>query len=618
MSKEGFTNGPLERTFKTLVKSRRANAPDVLGFAVLNCTGAERILAIEAALSRPQRRSLEAVLRVFDQVDADLQERAVESAEAFLPVLRQNVKEKDVRVRANVCEFLVRMQDTRVAHLLAELIQDSSEQIRKSAQDGLLSLAHNYHVNMLAVEAGKADISRATLEARRFGLLDALLTALRFYSTHERPEVIAALMALDRRGDEVLMEILANPMDRRRKIILDILEAVSYPRAIRFLITMMKNSKTAAFAHEVIETRFDTAFINALLSQNSLLSSAAVRRALSGIDFVPWLRPGTQKTSELPDVLAVRAVRFLACTGTRHTEQEAIFERLSGQDRPVLASAARFVMTARAKQVSPERIDAGLVKIERSCEEIDAPVWEPDIDELVPERSPAGPDGSELLSESVLFRNFMNSFESLARSEKEAAVGQFRSRGILAREVKSALTDTDAETVLRGIRVIEYAGCQADVATELTALAKHPDSRVRSSAVRQLGKAGAYDAMKALFSILNDRDRRVLANAVEALEETGHRQILRLLDPLMKHPDNRVRANAAKASWTLGDERGRDALADMLKSPRYEMRLSGLWGLRQIGIEKEADLVRSMSRNDAHEQVRNAALMTLMTWEQSQ
>ena len=218
----------------------------------------------------------------------------------------------------------------------------------------------------------------------------------------------------------------------------------------------------------------------------------------------------------------------------------------------------------------------------------------------------------------ILFRNFINSFESLARSEKEAALKEFASKGLLRRETSRALRDSEVEIVLRAVKLVEYRGCQDEVARELAVLTKHPDTRVRSSAVRQLGKSGAYDALKALFETLNDRDRRVLANAVEALEETGHKQITRLLEPLMRHPDNRIRANAAKAAWTLGDERGRAVLVEMLGSPRVEMRLSGLWGLRQIGLKEEAEVVRQLSKNDSDERVRNSADMTLVTWENAQ
>lgn len=608
---------PLEKTFRAIVSSRRPNAADVLGFAVLNSTGSTQRLAVEAVLKRAERPALEAVVRVFDRIPPELQQRALESADAFLPVLRQNVRESDRRVRANICDFLVRMQDTRVAHILADLLQDSAEGIKKQAQDGLLLLARNYHLLAIEVESGEADIPRASMETKRYALLDALLTALRFYSSHERPQMIAALLALDRRGDEVLMDILANPTDRRRKIILDILETVCYPRAVRFLISMIKSGKTAALAYEVIETRFDMDFIKAFLCERALLGSAGVRQALSGLDFVPWLRPGTEKASKLPDRLAVRAVRFLLLTGTSSDEQEVILKRLAGLKRVALASAARFVLTALSRQVSRDRIDAGLLKIEERCGPLDAALWEPEIADLVPDR-PRGAVRSDLMPEEAQFRNFMNSFESLARSEKEATMADFRAKGLLRRETRRALCDTEAEIVLRAIKVVEYAGCQADVSGELAALTNHPDTRVRSSAVRQLGKAGAYDALKALFGTLNDRDRRVLANAVEALEETGHRQILRLLDPLMKHPDNRIRANAAKAAWTLGEEKGRRELADMLKSPRAEMRLSGLWGLRQIGIDREIELVRELAKGDPEQRVRNSAEMTLLTWEGEQ
>jgi hypothetical protein len=615
---EKTDKNPLSETFRALVSSRRANAAAVIAYSVLESQGDVRRLAVNTALERPERQSLEAVLRVFDRLDNDLRKQMLEHAEVFLPVLRQSVRDGEREMRSNVCDFLVLMDDTRVAYLLADRLQDPIEEIKKKAQDGLLSLAHGYHVLILAVEKGEADVPRQSLETKKYALLDALLTSLRFYSSHERPEMIGALLSLDRRGDEVLMDIIANPMDRRQKIVLDILETAKYPRAISFLLTLLKNPRTSSVARDVLETRFDVGFIKAFLSNPSLFDSKRLREGFSSVEFVPWLRPGTQKADQLSGRLAVRSVRFLIHTATAPQEKQVILDRLAKTDNVPLASAARFVLTATARQVSREGIDAGLTKIEERCGNLGDVTWEPEVAQLAPERTIVRREASPLMSNEVLFRNFMNSFESLARSEKEAALKEFEAKGILRRETRKALRDSEAEIVLRAIKLVEYRGCQKDVARELSLLTKHPDTRVRSSAVRQLGKSGAYEALKALFETLNDRDRRVLANAVEALEETGHRQILRLLEPLFKHPDNRVRGNAAKASWTLGDERGRTVLVDMLNSPRVEMRLSGLWGLRQIGLKEEVKLVRTLAKNDGDERVRNSAEMTLVTWENAQ
>ncbi|MCD6405035.1 MAG: HEAT repeat domain-containing protein [Planctomycetes bacterium] len=606
---------PLEKTFHALVASRRPNASYALAYAVLNCRAQARRIAVIAALDRSERPALEAVIRIFHEVQPDLQTAAIARADAFLPCLRQSVRDSDRRVRANVCNFLVRMDDTRVAYLLAELLQDPIEEIKKKAQEGLLALAHNYHRLVLSVESGETDIPRAAMETKRYALLDALLTAFRFYASHERPEMIAALLSLDRRGDEVLMDVLANPMDRRRKIILDILETAFYPRAVSFLLSMLKNAKTASMAIDILETRFDLDFIKALLANRTLLTNTRIGNALGNVQFVPWLRPGTQKASDLPDRLGVRAVRFLLLTGTKPDEKQMILKKLSKSSNVPLASAAKFVLTAMARQVHRDRIDAGLVKVEQRCPQYTQGAWEPEVSQLVTDRVASSTGGADLLSDETLFRNFMNSFESLARSEKDAALGEFEAKGLLVREIKRALADPDPDITLRGIKVIEYRGCQAEVSGELSVLTRHPDRRVRSCAVRQLGKAGAYDALKALFGTLSDRDRRVLANTVEALEETGHKQILRLLVPLTKHPDNRVRANAAKAAWTLGDESGRDVLVEMLRSQKVDMRLSGLWGLRQIGVREEIEAVREIAKNDPEERVRNSAEMTVVAWE---
>ena len=606
---------PLERSFRLLVNSRRPGSGKVLAFSVLNSTGQPRRLAVRSAVESGESAALDAVVRVFDQLDPDQQSLAVSRGDEFLPVLRRNVRDADKRVRANVCDFLVRMDDARVAYLLADFLQDPSEEIKAAAQEGLLMLAHGYHKLALQVQSGEVEMPRSALETKRYALLDALLTALRFYGSHERPEMIAALLSLDGRGDEVLMDILSNPMDRRRKIILDILETAHYPRAIDFLLSMLKSARTSSLAVDVVETRFDVEFIRALLSKEPLLSNTRVTNALAGVKFLPWLRPGTEKGSQLPGVLGVRAVRLLLYTGTESSEKRLILEKLSQSDKPAVASAARFALAAMERQVQHDRVDAGLRQIEERCPRPETQDWEPRVSELVVDRADGAGQTAEVLSDEALFRNFLNSFESLARSEKEAALDEFESKGILRRELSKALQDREPDTVLRAVKVVEYRGLQGELSSELSALSRHSESRVRASAVRQLGKAGAYDALKALFETLSDRDRRVLANAVEALEESGHRQILRLLEPLMKHPDNRVRANAAKGAWMLGYEGGRAVLAEMLRHRKPEMRLSGLWGLRQIGKSDELELIKDLAKNDPDERVRRSAQMTAYTLE---
>ncbi len=568
-------------------------------------------MAVSAALDRQQREGLDAIVRVFHEIAEDLQAEAVERGEMFLPILRTIIRDKDRRIRMNACDFLIRMNDPRVAYLLADLLQDPAEEIRKAAQEGLLALAHNHHRFAADVEKGRAKVARQTLETRRYSLLDALLTALRFYKSHERPEVIAALLALDPRGDEVLMDILANPMDRRRKIILDILETATYARAIAFLLSMLKSMRTASLALEIIETRLDTDFLKGLLSKDTLFSNARVASALAQVHFVPWLGPGVDKVSRLSDRLAVRAVRFLLLTGMKAAEKTAALERLAKSKNVALTSAARFVLSAQAKHIHQDKIETGLAKIEGHCPALPQDEDEPEPDKLIIHKAPAKPRTSVFLSEEALFRNFVNSFDSLSKSEKDLTISEFRANGIFLRELRKCLGDPDPDGVLRTAKVVEYTGCQGELTTELVLLTKHPDSRIRSAAVRQLGKSGAYDALKALFETLTDRDRRVLANAVEALEATGNRQILRLLDPLMKHPDNRIRANAAKAAWTIGAEAGRQCLIDMLKNPKVAMRLSALWGLRQIGAKDQIGAIREIAKKDGDEQVRKSAELTV-------
>ena len=601
----------IERTFGALVASHRPNAVAAISFAVMNSTGDSRRIAVSAALDRQEREALEVLIRIFHTIPPDLQAAAISRADIFLSILRTSIRDAERQTRMNSCDFLIRMDDPRVAYLLADLLQDPVEEIKKKAQEGILSFAHAYHTFAADVERGRAQAPRQVVETKRYALLDALLTALRFYKAHERPEVIAALLSLDPRGDEVLMDILANPMDRRRKIVLDILETASYTRAVFFVLSMLKNPKATSLAVEILETRFDMDFLRNLLAAPMLFANARVTAALGQVQFIPWLRPGVEKVSQLPERLAVRAVRFLLYTGAKPPEKIAALEKHASSPNVALASAARFVVSAIGRGIHPDKIDAGLVKIEEHCPEVALEAVEPRTEDLIVKKIQAPARRTEFLSDVALFRNFINSFDTFPKGEKDSVLAEFRAKGILARELRKALGDAEVDVVLRSIKVVEYVACQADVTTELILLTKHPDGRVRSASVRQLGKSGAYDAFKALFSALSDRDRRVLSNAVEALEATGNKQVMRLLDPMMKHPDNRVRATAAKAAWTLGGEQGRTCLVDMLKNTKANMRLSGLWGLRQIGAKDQMPVIREIAKSDPDEGVRKAAELTI-------
>ena len=604
---------PLERTFRALLNSKRPNAPLSVAFAVLNNSARAQSLAVDAALALPQRECLESLLRTFHQLPPEQQALAVARADLFLPLLRTAIHDSDVQVRANACDFLIRTDDTRIAYLLADLMHDTVDAIKTKAQEGILALAHNYHVLIANADREKTAVPRHVLETRRYALLDALLNALRFYKSHERPEIIVALLSLDPRGDEVLLDILANAMDRRRKVILDILDTACFPRAVSFLLTALKNARVASVAVEILEVRFDVEFLRAFLAAPDLFAQSRLIAAFGQIQFVPWLRPGSERVSQLHERLAVRAVRFLLLTGAKPEEKATILQRLCSSGNVALASAAKFVLAAQARHIHPDKIDAGLAKIEEHCPALPAEPPEPELAKLIVSKAEyQKPRGSAvLLSDEALFRNFLNSFDSLGKAERDSALGEFMTRGIFLRELKKALADPEVEIVLRAVKLLEHVPCQNDVTSELIFLTKHPDGRIRSAAVRQLGKSGARDALKTLFEALNDRDRRVLANAIEALEATGHKQILRLLEPLMGHPDNRVRANAAKAAWTLGSERGRQCLVEMLKNQKSNMRLSALWGLRQIGATDQMPLIRELAKSDPDERVRKSAQLTL-------
>ncbi len=363
---------------------------------------------------------------------------------------------------------------------------------------------------------------------------------------------------------------------------------------------MLKNPRTAPTALELIEKRLDDGFVRALLSDASIVSNARVTSALSGVHYLPWLRSGVAQAAALPAKLAVRAVRLLLATATPAAEKRATLERFARTKNVALAAAAKFVLAAAARRLSREKTDAALATIEERCPEPPSLAAQ-----QASRRAKAGGAPSDArVTDRTLFRNFVNSFETLSRSEREAAAGDFARKRVFAPELTRALADLEPDVVLRAIRIVEWRGCQAELSPALIALTRHPDGRIRSAAVKQLGKSATYDALKALFRPSTTATGASWQTPSRRSRPPGTSRSLRLLEPLMKHPDNRVRANAAKAAWSLGSDAGRAALVEMLRSPKSDMRLSGLWGLKQIGAREEAPLIRELARADSDEKVR--------------
>ena len=659
----------LALTLETIARSSAPHAGEMLRVALEGPDDAVRLAAARAVLKYSRRDGLTHILRLFHTFDPGLQDEVLTRVDDLVLVMRSTLATGRAQVRKNVVEIVRRAGSLKLAYLLVQALSDREREIRDAALDGMRRLTESYRRDTERAEKGEIDLDRAGLEARKFALLDPILTLLGRISPEEPDEVLTLAMGLDARTDEALFGILISRNDPRAERLHRLVWNSTSPQLVSLVWDGLRDVRVAGRMLAVIEGRRDLPFVRRMLANSRFFTDHRVREKLRELGNIGVLQTkpeehGSRQVGSEPRpeifanaILALRAVHLVVLSGVSAGEKSSFLEKIAKSAAPMFVTGiARSVVAAMDNKRSAEEISLALRWLEQEMGTIgggigakpvggkggaeraksggkDAAERWPGGGEVVVERGKgdsgregqAGGGGSaiempelelawadpraESLPEDA-FTQFFNSFDRLDEATKMLA-GRVLERldPEHLERIERELSGVDAERRLRAVKIVAALHHEEDLRRALVALAADDDRHVRATVIKTLGILEDEDAIRTLLEAATDPDRRVVANSVEAIEDMGREELAGLVRILAVHPNNRIRANAVKALWTLGDttESGR-MLDEMLRSGDEMMRLSATWVLGEIDHPARTELLTRIAGNDPSERVRVKAM----------
>ena len=564
---------------------------------------AERVQAWTAlaAARRRERGLLRDTLFAAPHLSPRAHRLMLRYSDAFMSVLRDAITHVDPEVRKTALELTCRIGGPRVAYLLAIGLRSDTPADRDQAAAKLLKIADAYYGQERQFGHRGGRSRRADIENQRLTLIEPLLSAVKAFPKHQKPELLEAAIGLDIRVDDVLVEILINRFDPRAKVLMAILHSSPEDRVVGFLMEMLRNEDTQEKAREVFAARSDAPFLRGLSRLYRRSKESVLAQRLARLDRLPW--PATERFAEAlggmrgEEVIGTIIFVLLSDIAPEQKIQSMslIYKRATGVVRDMGMTVMRELMAGK----KPQEIATRLF---RAAQHLQLPPGDNALAEIDEPMTPDGYTVSRLLAEAM----------QLAPGERRRIAMEIAAFDPDARaKVMAVLRSKNAERQLSGLALAPPMGYADDMLDELLELALSPDNRVRASAVRFLGRYNNKFSVRTLLDAIVDLDRRVVANAVEGVEETNLRVLANVIIPLLKHPNNRIRANAVKALWVLKYPKVAAILHDMVEDPSDLMRLSAVWAMEYVECGDRRKLLSKLAAEDPSERVRVKAAQVL-------
>jgi len=585
------------KTFAFLLRSRDRYSDVVLAEALHEPVERVQAWAALAACLKRDRKLLRDAVFAYPGLCDRARRIMARYCDAFLPVLRDCICSEDHEVREAAFELVCRIGGLRTAYLLVMALNSSDADLRERAAEQLVAAVREYHELEEKHRRSPESISAADLEGKRLALLDPILVAIKRYPIHRKDEIIEVAIGLDRRGDDVLIDILANKFDERCSVIMNILRKSTDGRIIAFLLEVLREDDVAAAAEEVIGSRTEPEFIKALAQVRQRIKEPIFVRRLARIKHLSWVESGALaeavRSAQSEQVMGIAG--FILLTGIAKEQKIRAMIQIQEAGEGPLKEMARVVM----RQImggKPGREIA--LKLIHAVERLKNPAHAAHMLQAAEPVSEEGYTMERLLKEAGRLNAdaLKRIYKGVAERDEQAAA-----------KVRAALRLEDPEKQIAALQLAPATGEMHPFAADIVALAICEDARVRASAVRVLGNLRDQKSIKALLDAVLDLNRRVVANAVEAMEDTGLRVLANILVPMLKHPNNRIRANTVKALWVLGYPPAVQILRSMARSESEKMRISALWAMSFVEFDDRIGILEEMVANDPSAEVRNRA-----------
>jgi hypothetical protein len=628
------------RTYRYLAGLEDSAVDEALAAGTRQLDGAYLRFAVEVLLQRGQPAGLSAIVDCYHRLGSDLQQALLGKVAEIAPVLRTEIRSHDLQTRLNCLEIASRIGSESLAYLFDFGLMDAQPRVREMSSSMTRRMAARLladhpllrpgviaraSMTMPGAEGSALDgppprnesDPSARLAQRRQQLFEALLSGTQRYESHLRGEVVEACMWFEPYLGDRFWALLEQSRSRLPRVLSDLLLSSDEPAAAYFLPQATAHPLLRPSAVRTISERRDFKWLQALLRGVAL--------------WHPW--PRVRRSWIY--------IKDIACLATLAEENWAVLGQ--GPALPILIAASNIGVERKGAllgrflegPVAPECRRQVLLEACRA-KEWGVPLLQSvlnqsqDADEVRMAAYGLLAAGSESLTgdlarrlgtpgdtavaglmglaADLIFWRVWNHFDVMHEEHRVAVLAGIKGfANYLKDSLRAQLVSASTTNRVRAVRMVGLLGLVDVLAWDMLLAAQDPATRVRSAAVRFLGRSSRTELQEQLRLALADKDGRVQANAIDAIDEAGWPDRLRLIVPKLHSDHNRVRGCAAKALARAGQDEAAKAIMEMLEDPRAEYRVTALWTIKQIGADAWSDRLADVAENDPSTAVRRYA-----------
>jgi HEAT repeat protein len=603
----------------------------------------------EVILARDVRAGWAALVKVYDQLSEQIQQKLVERHSQLFRPLSDAMQDMEGPARMNVIEIIRRSEDQRLVYLLAQALIDMRPEVRELAGQSLLAAAIRHHEQTGEAYAGDTphDVE-AFSELRR-----AVDHSLRLYKTHKQQSALLAAVLSERQQDGPTWAHFQDPHDDITRAAAAMLRHLSPEHgpalAAATILALGSPLKPAAMAG--LAGTEDLATAQAIARESFRLLDPVLRDAAAGMGNLKLLAVMWKQTPPTADTWH-HWLRLVQAVGLQPVEKvmwlTRLLERAPSSD-DCAASWKLSVMRTIADANSPEsgRLFARLLadpneRVARCAARymlsrshaswrsliLGAPSPHASVRRMIGATQMTGGGGTGFkaavpsLTERIAaitpsedgnadnpeFPRVWNEYPDMPPAVQHSTARTVASADPqYVEQMKAKLSSSIISDIAQGLKMIAVLPSIMPFRGQIIVLCGHADVRIASTAVKLVGRLEDPRLKDLLEAAAHHDDPRVRATAIEsmaALRIAHHsKQVLSMIHS--RH--NRERANAIKAISEFDFNTAKDCLFRMLADNNPLHRISALWVVEQLALPELFRQVSVLARRDSNTRVRKRA-----------
>jgi hypothetical protein len=506
----------LHLTYEILATTRNEAAVDVLLDALNRDEASTRSAALRALLKRPEPRASLQLLARWDT----LTEQELRQLRSAAKWMNEAIVQGLVGDQAMVLNAIKAAKDLSVLDILPKLISLAESSgtlpIKQAACNAVLEM-----VVPLGRDA-RADRDQPTV---RGPILARLVDSVRRYSMHRVDVLVDAYLLLSSWGDRDLRQMISSQPER--ELLRKRLGASKHPGVIELLAGYIRRRKQPAWINQLIRTRPDADFRNALLAQIGPEPAATVLRNLRELGMPKSCAGGETLLSSIP-VELVPALIY-------------VYNEINNDFAQALHMAAAAIESGDAGS-----LHAGVMAFTR------CPV--PEIDIWLRAAIPVADNDQEAIAADDNARLLHRLIELLGHGEVSVVRGVRRVLGPLhADEMLERLESLRPRSRRRLGRVVMMV--DPDAIDRVRDTLRHPVLSKRLEAIAMADALAVVDTLSDSFARIAREDHlEARVRAAEAMSNASGPFTLSLLHEMVDLPECPVRDAAISA---LGNRQGK-------------------------------------------------------------